>query len=59
MSRKSESSADKSPKEEPVAELVAFNYPTIGDGITIQAKNQKEADAVAAKIKESLSPTNS
>ena len=36
-------------------ELV-FMYPTIGDGISIRAKNKAEADKQAVKIKEAITP---
>ena len=31
-----------------------FMFPTIGDGITVMAKTQEEANAKAAEIKENL-----
>lgn len=34
--------------------MINFTYPTIGDGVVIQAESQKEADKVAAKLKEDM-----
>lgn len=35
--------------EAPARPLLAFSYPTIGDGVTIYAYSQKEADELARK----------
>lgn len=50
------------PKDEPVVETAApstvtlqdFFYPNVGDGITIRAATQEEANEKAQKIRESL-----
>ena len=47
---------DKSAEDTASVELLAFQYPSIGDGITVKAKNQAEADQIAEKLRASLPP---
>lgn len=52
MAKKSEPTATQ--EVSPAEALITFSYPTIGNGISIQARDQAEADAMAAKIKADL-----
>ncbi len=49
MPRKTEKLADDAAE----TQLQSFLYPTIGDGVTIRAKDQHEADHIASELKAS------
>lgn len=53
MASKSQERREKVQSEAAEQELQNFSYPTLG-GAVIQAKNQKEADKIAAKLSEDL-----
>lgn len=53
MPSKSEERRVKAQTEASEEELQHFSYPTLG-GAVIKAKNQKEADKIAAKLVEDL-----
>jgi hypothetical protein len=53
MPSKSEERRVKAQTETPDEGLQSFSYPTLG-GAVIRAKNQKEADEIAAKLNQDL-----
>jgi len=53
------SSKSEKPKAKTEEKLLPFLYPSIGDGVTIMAKDQQDADKKAAKLMEDMNSTSS